>query len=46
LTPGGAIAKSGLAYEAVFYHAPSFTVSSASGSQNIVIEVWGRKGTE
>jgi hypothetical protein len=46
LNGAGAIVKSGLAFEGIFYRQPGFTVSSASGSQNIVVEVWGRKGTE
>lgn len=46
LATTGALAASGLAFEKVFYHAPTLVFRSASGSQDVVIEVWGRKGEE
>lgn len=46
LATTGALCKSGLAFEKVFYHSPTLVFSSASGSQDIVVEVWGRKNTE
>lgn len=45
LTPEGAAVISGKAYEGIFYQAPNISIG-ASGNQEVIIEVWGRKGTE
>ena len=33
-------------YEQIFYHIPTQVFAAASNTSSIVIEVWGRKGTE
>jgi hypothetical protein len=45
LTPEGAAVVSGKAFEGVFFRAPNISIG-ASGDQEVIIEVWGRKGTE
>lgn len=45
LDTNGAIAKNSLAWEKVFYTAPNLTIAG-SGTEEIVVEIWGRKGTE
>lgn len=45
LTAEGAAVVSGKAYTGIFYRAPNISIG-ASGNQEVVIEVWGRKGTE
>jgi len=45
LTPQGEAVVSGKAYEGIFYRAPNISIG-ASGNQEVIIEVWGRKGTE
>jgi len=45
LTPQGEAVVGGKAYEGIFYRAPNISIG-ASGDQEVIIEVWGRKGTE
>ena len=45
LTPQGEAVVSGKAYEGIFYRAPNISIG-ASGNQEVIIEVWGRTGTE
>ncbi len=45
LTPQGETVASSRAFEGVFYQMPNITIG-ASGEQEVVIEVWGRKNTE
>jgi len=43
----GQITDSGeFPYEQVFYHTPTQVFAAASNTSSLVIEVWGRKGTE
>lgn len=45
LTPQGEAVVSGKAYRGVFYQLPNISIG-ASGNQEVIIEVWGRKNTE